>query len=282
MPPGISFTPNRARGGLARLLFRFFSAGQVEYIKVLARRIKNGERIVSPDYLWRGHRGSLRYVAAHAARLLPNSQSEYNRLAAAYRFQCPYTVVPNGIDAALFKRPVAPTKRDEQLVLCVGRIEGRKNQLNIIRALQGTPFRLYIIGSPSANQLGYYEECKKQAGPNVRFINAVNQRELIQYYTTAKVHILPSWFETTGLSTLEAAAMGCNIVITDKGDTREYFEDYAWYCEPDSPESVRAAIEQAAAAPVREALIEKIYTQYTWEVVAGKTKQVYTEVLSKQ
>ena len=274
----------KARGGIARLLFKCFSADQVEYLKVVARRLKNGEKIVSPGYLWRGHRRSLLYIARHAARLLPNSQSEYNRLAARYRLQqAPhsYTVVPNGIDANLFKRSHAQPLRNNKLVLCVGRIEGRKNQLNLIRALQDSGFTLYIIGSPSANQMAYFEECKKYEGPDLRFISAVSQQELVQYYTTAKVHVLPSWFETTGLSTLEAAAMGCNIVITDKGDTREYFEDFAWYCDPESPASIKAAIEQAAAAPVQEQLVEKIYTQYTWDAVAGKTRQVYAEVISK-
>ncbi len=58
---------------------------------------------------------------------------------------------------------------------------------------------------------------------------------------------MPSWFETTGLSSLEAAAMGCNIVITRKGDAYEYFGDYAYYCDPESPDSIFKAIEKAAS-----------------------------------
>jgi len=271
----------KARGGMARLLFRFFSADKAEYLKVIARRVKNKEKIVSPQYIRWGHTRSLKYIVSHAARLLPNSQSEYNRLAAHYKLEHAYSVIPNGIDASLFKRPAAQGERDNNMVLCVGRIEGRKNQLNLIRALQGTRFNLYIIGASSANQAGYYEACKKYAGPQVHFIEAVQQEELIDWYRKAKVHVLPSWFETTGLSTLEAAAMGCNIVITDKGDTREYFEDYAWYCDPASPASIKDAIERAASAPVSGDLMEKIYTQYTWEAVAAKTRRVYAEVLSK-
>ena len=272
----------RARTGLARLLFKFFSADQAEYLKVIARRIKNNEKIISPAYIWKGHTRSLKYIISEAARLLPNSASEYNRLAAHYHIQHAFSVIPNGIDTALFKRTDTNQARDNNLVICVGRIEGRKNQLNLIRALHGTGFRLYIIGSPSANQAAYYAECRKSAGANVHFFDAVSQEELIKYYSTAKVHILPSWFETTGLSTLEAAALGCNIVITDKGDTREYFEDFAWYCDPASPESIRAAIEQAASSPVNRQLADKIYTHYTWDVTAEKTQQVYSEIVSKQ
>ncbi|MBS1567525.1 MAG: glycosyltransferase family 4 protein [Bacteroidetes bacterium] len=271
----------RARSGLAGWIFRFFTPDQAEYLKVLARRIKSGEKIGSNRYIRWGHARSLRYVVAHSAMLLPNSQSEYNRLAAQYGIDHAFRVIPNGIDATLFKRPGHGTQREEDLVLCVGRIEGRKNQLNLIRGLQGSRFRLYIIGSPSANQRDYYDECRKYEGPQVRFINALSQEELIRYYATARVHVLPSWFETTGLSTLEAAAMGCNIVITDKGDTREYFESYAWYCDPASPASILDAVEQAATSPVPEALTEKIYTQYTWEAVARKTQDAYLEITGK-
>ena len=46
--------------------------------------------------------------------------------------------------------------------------------------------------------------------------------DLAPYYASCKVHALVSWMETTGLSSLEAEVMGANLVITDKGDTRDY------------------------------------------------------------
>jgi len=57
---------------------------------------------------------------------------------------------------------------------------------------------------------------------------AYEQYDLLHFFNIIRpadiqVHMLPSWFETTGLSSIEAAVMHCNIVITDKGDTREYF-----------------------------------------------------------
>jgi glycosyltransferase involved in cell wall biosynthesis len=90
--------------------------------------------------------------------------------------------------------------------------------------------------------------------------------------------VLASWFETTGLSSLEAAVMGCNIVITDKGDTKEYFEDIAFYCDPASPASIFAAIEKAMISPFRQELKRKIETNYTWEITAEKTMQAYREI----
>jgi glycosyltransferase involved in cell wall biosynthesis len=75
--------------------------------------------------------------------------------------------------------------------------------------------------------------------------------------------------------------MGCNVVITDKGDTRAYFEELAFYCDPSSPESIRKAVEASAAAPVNKALREKILKNYTWEITAAETAAAYRFVLSQ-
>ncbi len=268
----------RSRKGLAGLLFRILSPDQIEYIKVVARRMVNGEKIVSPAYLWYGQGGAIRRIIRGAGMLLPNSASEYRRLYAHYKTEARYEVIPNAIDPLLFRQSGIPQVRQNDLVICVGRIEGRKNQLNLIRALSGTAYRLLIIGSPSANQATYYRACREEAGPNVSFIAATSQEELTGYYSTARVHVLPSWFETTGLSSLEAAAMGCTLVITDKGDTREYFGDHAFYCEPASPTSIFVAVEKAATAEPDGALQRKIFSKYTWEQTAIRTADAYRKL----
>lgn len=267
-----------ARSGMAGMLFRTLSADLIEYIKVVARFLVNGEKILSPQYLLLGQRRSIRKIIQKAALLLPNSNSEYKRLERHYKISHAYRPIPNAIEPGLFNQQDSFDK-DPILIICVGRIEGRKNQLNLIRALNGTKYKLCIIGSASTNQAKYFESCKHEAGPNVTFIDNIPQQELIDYYHKAKVHVLASWFETTGLSSLEAAAMGCNIVITDKGDTREYFENYAWYCDPSSPSSILAAIEEASQAPSNHLLISKIYTYYTWQNTAAKTLEAYQEII---
>ena len=267
----------KMRKGLAGAIFRIIPADTIEYIKVLARSLINSEKIMSPSYILMGHRKSVQQIIRNASMLLPNSHSEYTRLEAHYKTGNNYRVIPNGIDPELFEAPDVPGK-DPLLVICVGRIEGRKNQLNVIRALSGTKYQVVFIGSPSANQQEYYDQCKKEAAANISFVDNIPQKDLLNYYRKAKVHILASWFETTGLSTLEAAALGCNIVITNKGDTKEYFEEYAWYCEPDSVASILSAVEKACAAEFDEQLRTKILNQYTWQHAATKTLEAYREV----
>jgi glycosyltransferase involved in cell wall biosynthesis len=269
----------KARTGPFALIFRYLSPYAIEYIKAIARFLLNGEKIKSPYYLFNGQKKSIRKIVKRASLLLPNSQSEYDRLSFSYGIQKKYRVIPNGIDKTLFMPGDPEVKRDDRLVICVARIEGRKNQLNLIRALANTPYHLILIGARSTNQVDYYDQCKREATPNIQFIDFLEQKYLLDYYKKAKVHVLPSWFETTGLSSLEAAAMGCNIVLTRKGDTYEYFKDYAYYCEPESPDSIYQAIDRAAANAIPAGLSSLVRQEYTWENAAIKTLEAYDEVL---
>lgn len=266
------------RQGVGRL-FGCLPGDWNEYLKTVARFLLRRDKLVSRDYLWKGQRKSVVQILKKAALLLPNSKSEYNRVVAAYQYKAPYMVVPNGVNPALFQ-PSAKGQRDLQLVLCVARIEGIKNQLNLIRALNNTRFKLLLIGSHSASQADYYAECRKMAAANVTFINHIPQPDLLAYYEQAGVHILPSWFETTGLSSIEAAIMGCNIVISNRGDAPEYFGDAAFYCEPGSPESILAAVEKASEAPSNENLRSKIRQNYTWQHAAAQTLKAYQHAIA--
>lgn len=270
-----------ARGGIAGLLANVFSGDAVEYAKVIARFLINGEKIMSPSYIVLGQRRSIQKILRNAAMVLPNSASEYKRLVGKYKIKPPFRVIPNAIDPFLFNNSLSFTDHDPGLVICVGRIEGRKNQLNLIKALNNTRFRLVIIGSASTNQTKYYQACNAVAAPNVSFVGGLSQQELLGYYQQAKVHVLPSWFETTGLSSLEAAAMGCNIVVTRKGDTVEYFGDYAFYCEPDSLHSIFEAVEKASLQKNDEGLRNAIFARYTWIQTAEETKAAYHEIMRR-
>ena len=267
------------RKGLAGMLFKMLSSDSIEYLKTLARYVLGKDELMSKAYLWKGQQQSVREILDRASLLFSSSVMEYKKLVQQYHCSTGCIPIPNGMDAELFVFDERQEK-DDRLVLCVARIEGLKNQINLIKALNNTSYQLLIIGSPAPNQSSYYRECRRIAASNVRFIEHIPQRELVQYYQKAKVHILPSWFETCGLSSLEAGAMGCNIVITDKGYTREYYEDYAFYCDPGSPESILKAVDHAANNSFRSALRKKILSNYTWDQAAACIAQAYHQILN--
>jgi glycosyltransferase involved in cell wall biosynthesis len=268
------------RRGISGKIFHYLSSGQIEYLKSIARFIKGQEKIRSFSYLLKGHNLSLKYILLKAAMVLPNSKMEYRNLVQLYSLSPSCSVIPNGIDTDLFSSAVNEQK-DPNFILSVARIEGLKNQLNLIKAVNDSKFQLFIIGDAAINQTDYYKKCKKIAAQNIHFIDHLPQQELIQYYQKAKVHILPSWFETCGLSTLEAAAMGCNVVITNRGYASEYCNGHAFYCDPSSPISIREAIEKASKENGNKNLRKEIFVNYTWKNAAQKTFDAYKKILLK-
>jgi len=278
----------RGRRGVSRVVMKILAQKHIEYLKVLARAVINCE---SNKGTWvllrRGYRTLQREIIAMSDVFLPNSASEMLRVTADFP-ECinkRQVVVPNAVDTSLFdtERTIGDQRFEAYrgCVLSVARIEGLKNQLNLVRAMRGLPWKLVLVGKPAPNHINYYEQLVREAGPNVHIIGPVDHEDLPGLYQIAKVHCLVSWMETTGLSSLEAGAMGCNIVVTEKGDTRDYFDDFAYYCEPDSVSSIRNAIISAYENPVDPALRTLILRNYTWEKTAGKTMEGYKNVLEQ-
>jgi glycosyltransferase involved in cell wall biosynthesis len=265
--------------GIKNKVLALMGRHTLEYVKTIARAVINGEQIISKKYLVLGHKKSVQYILKRCWSVLPNSQSEYNRLEKEFSVKTRYAVIPNAIDTDLFNISEEDIlKKEANTVLSVAKFEPRKNQLNLVKALSEHSYKLSLAGDVTPNHKDYYERCKQEAGPNVRFEGSLKQASLVHLYRQNKVHVLPSWFETTGLSTLEAAACGCNIVISKNGDTEEYFSDNAFYCDPAQPESIKAAVDMALRAPVNKQFMQEIKERYNWSVTAYKTFEVYKKV----
>jgi glycosyltransferase involved in cell wall biosynthesis len=272
----------KARPGLAGFVSRNVSPWQVERLKVLARAITSGE-IGRGSLLVAGlgYKQLCGCVTKLADVFLPNSGSEMIRVHADFvrSREKPFVVVPNAVDETLFDpaRVLVPEsmKRFEGCILSAARIEGRKCQLELVRAVKELDVDLVLIGKPAPNHVSYYEQIKREATDRIHFIGQVDHEKLAQFYAVAKVHALVSWMETPGLSSLEAGAMGCNLVITDKGDTRDYFGDDAYYCDPESVDSIKIALQKARDSSPNVNLQARIRSEYTWSKAAEMTLKGY-------
>lgn len=230
---------------------------------------------------WRQDNPVRRKVAACASVLLPNAAGEARMVQEDLGVSTPCQVVPNGADPAFYHAMpdefVAKFKISD-FVLCCARISPRKNQLVLVKATRGLGVPVVFIGS--INDPFYLDTCKKEADSCHYFLGYMSQSQIASAYAAAKVHVLPSWFETPGLASLEAAMAGCAIVSTDRGTAREYFGDLAWYCDPCDVGSVREAVVAAYRAPRNPALAALVKERFTWEHAARATLSAYRQVLS--
>jgi len=217
--------------------------------------------------------------------LLPNSQAETDLIDKQFHLGSRCQAIINGIqmDDPIDKKSFYNKYKIKDFILCTGRLEYRKNQFLLIKSLLDNNIPLVFIGNSNFNS-GYTNLCKKLADKrkNVYFIDHLKQKELFSAYANAKVHALVSWYETPGLANLEAGYFGCNLAISDKGSTKEYFKNYAEYCDPDNLESIKKAVINAYNKPKNAELTKHIQNNYTWKKTAEQTLSAYYLLLEKK
>jgi hypothetical protein len=219
--------------------------------------------------------------------LISGSNAEKQQLQKNFKIpENKFRVVYNAVDAKL-----ADAKPDlfiekyglKDFVLMVGRINNRKGQIRLMKALDGCNLDLVFIGNMDPDDKDYFNEfqneCKKRKW--VHYLGFFkNDAELLSSaYAACKVHALPSYGEFPGLVSLEAGLAGANVVAVKDSPVYEHLGDYAYYCNPDSIESIREAILKAYKAPKTEDLKKRLLKDFTWDAVAEKIEKIYEELI---
>ncbi|MEQ9262247.1 MAG: glycosyltransferase family 4 protein [Owenweeksia sp.] len=262
------------RNGFAGWLARIAGVHGTEYMKTIARGLKAKDRFPPLQYLLRGQKSSVKYLLKSCAIVITASRQEEKALRKEFGHLPQVSVIPLGSEHF---PALSQTNTKRSGIVCAARIEGLKNQLNLIRALKGTAISLKLIGKSTANQPGYLEECKVLAEDSMQFTGPLTREELAAEFQKAKVHVLPSYYETTGLSTVEALKSGCQVVITKRGAQAEIFGDHAFYCDPDDPESIHAAIKKALDSHVDHS--HWVQSAFSWVSAAKKISDIYRSLL---
>ena len=178
----------------------------------------------------------------------------------------------------------------KDFILSVGRIEPRKNQLAVIEAAK--PLGLRGLNPKGLNLVFVGKISWRHPEYALRFLSLVRKYDWVYHipriphekidscFAAAKVHVLASWFETTGLVNLEAALAGAGIVATGQR-AREYLKDFACYCDPGNIDSIAEAIRRACGNPPDPKLKEHILKKFTWEIAGRQTLDAYRKVLNE-
>lgn len=239
------------------------------YVKMPTTQYLHREMLVMSDYI------------------IPNSLAELEYLETYFNVKLNNTAVAyNAIDRNFFDGVGSEFFLEFQLrdyLLCVGKIEPRKNQLQLAKIVANRKEKMVFIGDPVLDALDYYSEFKKviHNNKNLYHFKSFQQNSKIfkSAYKCAKVHILLGDNETPGMTSLEAAVAGKPIVVQSCKPVIEYFGKNAHYTQPGNTESINAAIDLALNSVTGMEFSQWCKERYTWEAVADVFERVYSELM---
>jgi glycosyltransferase involved in cell wall biosynthesis len=237
-----------------------------------------------------------RHLLAQADAVLPSSDGEAERVARFFALQPGprWKPVPNGLwveqwplrteinrRATLAAFGLDPTL--ETLIACVARLEPQKNQRALIDAVASRPSTgLLLVGPWETTRYGLAirQRVEHELRGRATCTGVLSQPDIAGALGGVDVHVLPSFRETPGLASLEAGAVGCEIVVTPGGSTIEYFGSEAHVARSGRPSSIAEAIDDAVRHPRQPALRQRIES-YNWSRAAAVLQGAYDWVLSE-
>jgi len=144
------------------------------------------------------------------------------------------SVVPCGVNLEHFKPISKGSARqylgfgNDKIILFVGRIEPLKGIDQLIKAIpylqniQG--LRLVVIGGGEHSQREIEQlqklACNLNIQDSVTFLGLIKHEQLPYFYSAADACVVPSYYESCGLVTLESLACGTPVVATDVGNLK--------------------------------------------------------------
>ena len=145
--------------------------------------------------------------------------------------------------------------------------------MQLIQKLFGSNVKITFIGTWRPMHKFYYAHCQILGEKQHNFPGAPPHEEVLKIMRKSRLYISTSTSETPGLSNLEAAMMGCNLILPDIAPVKEYFGDDAIYI---SPEELDARfLRRAESTCPTEKIRQRILSNYTKE----QTEQLFKTLL---
>lgn len=150
------------------------------------------------------------------------------------------TVIKNGTDfnAEWEMGDLGRKKRldNKKILLCVGTINHRKNQCQIVRAFQLLPsliqndIKIVFCGTDGINGELQKRITEAQLEDKLIYAGAVNNEEMKEYYSAADGLIMPSYAEGLSIAALEAIAYGLPIIMFSDSECVDDLNDQNVVC----------------------------------------------------
>jgi glycosyltransferase involved in cell wall biosynthesis len=188
----------------------------------------------------------------------------------------PTHLIRNGGDWA--DDPVDVQPLPAEFALCVARVEARKNQLGLARALVELGMPGVFVGAPNPRHKAYVGRFATfvREHLSLTWLPSLDRPATLALFGRARLHALPSWYELSALVDSEAAVAGCPIVTTARGHSRDVLGDAALYWDPATGD--RGLVATLAAALERPCDPDSATTfraQLSWDRIRADVRRAY-------
>lgn len=240
-------------------------------------------------------KNKIKYILQNSDILLPNSMEELEIIEYCFKVRKNYKIVYNSVDSKFLIFQKRDNQKDYINILTVGRIEPCKNQIstlkainNLSRSYKALKFKYTIVGRISddlyAQELYRLTNESKSENLTVILKNEIPHEKLVEEYLSSDIHILASFRESPGLTSLEALACGCKIIISQypfspvKTYFEPYIDKYAFTVNPYSVQSITEALNKAINYH-NDNYINYDW-KFTWDTSAHQTFEAYKLITS--
>lgn len=184
---------------------------------------------------WRSYADLVRRALDGADEVVAVSHTVAGDLREFYDVHRRLEVIHNGWpELASVPRPVA-TRR--ALTVLAGRAwDSAKNvQLAVSAARGWNPGRVVLAGNQAHPETG----ASMPVSPPIEPLGYLSHDDLYGYLADARVFLAPARYEPFGLAPLQAALLGCPLLLSDIASFRELWDGAALFFPPDDPAALR-------------------------------------------
>ncbi len=199
--------------------------------------------------------------------------------------------------APRFARHALGLPNDVPVLLSVGRLVPRKGVDNVIRALGvlvrrfGVPAELLVIGGDCdiadaalTPEIGRLRAVAAEAGvaDRVTFTGRRSRELLRLYYSAADVFVTTPWYESFGMTAVEAMACGTPVVGASVGGIQHSVLDghTGFLVPPNDPVTLAERLREVCCSPrlaerFASVSVHRAHALFRWERVAHSLAVVY-------
>lgn len=219
-----------------------------------------------------------RVLVRRARHLITISEFSRRELAdvlrvAPERFTLVYAGHEHALDTA-----AEPVPLDDELaaqtaqpyVLCIGSLTPSKNLAPATKALAEAGIRVVVVGASGVKRV--YAEEQGLTAEGVYLAGRLSDGQIARLLQGAQALVFPSLYEGFGLPVVEAQALGCPVIASDRASIPEVGGDGALYFDALRPEQAVALVRGLDSDARRELVQagERNVARFSWDAGAQR------------